>query len=93
MKRIGTLSILSALLLVGCDIPDANFTASGNATIIKVEKYGSDTERANFTIATGLDGFNRTVTVLLPVKSGRVGDVLSMVVFQSPKVKAEDESK
>ena len=93
MKRIGMLLILTALLLVGCDMPQANFTDSGNATIIKVEKYGNDYERANFTIATGLGGSTRTVTVLLPVKSGRVGDVLNSVTFQSPKIKAEDESK
>ena len=96
MKRkftLLTLTLATALFGAGCDMPMANFTSSGNATITRIAKYGNDNERAAFTIDTGLDGYNRTVTILLPVKSGRVGDVLTAVSFSSPKVKAEDESK
>ena len=96
MKRklsLLTLTLAPLLIGAGCDMPVANFTSAGTPTIVKVEKYGNDPEKANFTIATGLDGYNRTVIVLLPVKSGRVGDVLTAVSFSSPKVKAEDESK
>jgi len=93
MKRklsLLTLTLATALIGAGCDMPMANFTAAGCPTIIKVEKYGNDNDKANFTIATGLGGYNRTVTVLLPVKSGRVGDVLTSVEFKTPIVKAED---
>jgi hypothetical protein len=96
MKRklsLLTLTLAPLLIGAGCDMPDANFTAAGTPTIIKVERYGNNPEKANFTISTGVNGYNRTVTILLPVKSGRVGDVLIAVSFSSPKIKAEDESK
>ena len=92
MKRTLLLAFTS-LLLVGCDMPNANFSSSGNATIIAVTKYGNDSDKAVFTVATGLDGYNRTVTLLLPIKCGRVGDVLTSIEFKTPMVKAEDEKK
>lgn len=85
-----TLTLATALIGAGCDMPNANFTAAGCPTIIKVEKYGNDPDKATFTIETGLGGYNRTVTVLLPAKSGRVGDVLTAVEFKTPVVRAED---
>jgi hypothetical protein len=96
MKRkliLLTLTLAPLLIGAGCDMPEANFTVAGAPTIVKVEKYGNDPEKANFTITTGLDGVSRNVTILLPVKSGRVGDVLTTVIFSTPKTKAEDESK
>lgn len=86
-----TLTLATALIGAGCDMPDANFTIAGCPTIVKVEKYGNDPEKANFTIETALGGYNRTVTILLPVKSGKVGDTLTAISFNSPKIKAEDE--
>lgn len=88
-----TLTLAPLFIGAGCGMPDANFTIAGSPTIVKVEKYGNDPEKANFTITSNLDGYGRSVTVLLPVKSGKVGDVLTTVSFSTPKTKAEDESK
>ena len=102
MKKIGTLSILSALLLTGCGVPDGNFAESGRPTVVKIEKWknlnGSDNnEVALFTIDTKiygrLDEMSSTVIILLPIKSGKVGDILTEVKFSTPKTIAEDERK
>lgn len=73
-KLLLTLTLATVLIGAGCDMPDANFCNVGNATIVKISKYGNDNSKANFTIETGLSGYNRTVTLFLPVGFGRVGD-------------------
>ena len=96
MKKIRTLSILSAFLLVGCGVPDGNFTESGKATIVKIEEWeGKDI--AKFTIRTKLHGrldeLDSTVILLLPINAGKIGDILTNVKFSTPKTIAEDERK
>ena len=97
MKRIGTLVTLSAaLFLVGCGIPDGNFTNGGNAYIENIE--GASKGWATYTIRSGLDDGGLSCKIILPNDFGKVNErviVISTngmraIIAVAPAVKAEE---